>query len=379
MLRSSSVASVAPCESVPSASPASFVHSPVKRLIVYRSGAVGDAIVAIPAIRALRAAYPRAVMALVAARAAAAVSSEEVFGELGLFDEVITYDAVSLANIGSLRALRRQVRRFGADMVVHLGSEQNSWLRVQRDRAFFTLSGVPRFVGRAAACVTWYGRLRTGDAAYVPEVDRLLQLAVSAGAAPDAPVVFDLPIGDGHRRRVDAWLAAAGLDGSRPLAAVCPGSKVPAKRWPAERYADVCRELIVQSGLAVVVVGGREERELGHGLAARWPAGTWANAAGSLSILESAELLRRCQFYVGNDTGAMHLAAAVGTRCVAIFSARCPGDSWHPYGTDHVVLRRRPPCRHCFLDECTTHRSRCLTEIPADEVTAACARVISTS
>src|SRR5688572_13087108 len=109
----------------------------MKRLIVYRAGALGDAIVAVPAIRALRAAYPRAAIALVAARVAAAVSLDDVFDQLGLFDELITYDPVTVRHPGRLRALRREVRRFGADMVVHLGSEQNSWLRVQRDRAFF--------------------------------------------------------------------------------------------------------------------------------------------------------------------------------------------------------------------------------------------------
>jgi heptosyltransferase-3 len=70
----------------------------------------------------------------------------------------------------------------------------------------------------------------------------------------------------------------------------------------------------------------------------------------------------------------MHLAAAVGTRCVAVFAARCAGNSWHPYGDDHVVIQRRPPCRNCFLAECLQHHTRCLTEIDTGTVWSACER-----
>ena len=90
-------------------------------------------------------------------------------------------------------------------------------------------------------------------------------------------------------------------------------------------------------------------------------------------MLESAELLRRATLYVGNDTGAMHLAAAVGTSCVAIFAAREPGRSWHPYGSAHVVLRRdEVPCANCYLTECTVEGLRCLTAIDVNAVWTAC-------
>jgi ADP-heptose:LPS heptosyltransferase len=90
-----------------------------------------------------------------------------------------------------------------------------------------------------------------------------------------------------------------------------------------------------------------------------------------------AELLRRCVMYVGNDTGPMHVAAAVGTRCVAVFGAQYPARCWHPYGDGHVVLRRRPPCRHCYLTECTQFQSRCVTETSVHEVRLACDRVLA--
>jgi len=325
------------------------------KILIYRSGRIGDSIVAIPAIQALRRAHPGASLVLVTVRGeGGGLWADDVFGEFGWFDAIVTYRPDMLRHPRGIMALLSDVRRLKADVVVHLGSEQNSWLRVQRDRAFFALAGITRFVGGSAATVTWYGRLNRVDDEHPYEVDRLLDLVRAAGAAPAAPVTFNLPIGEAARTRVDALLATPGFEAGRPLVALCPGSAQPVKRWPIERYGDVGAELIRRHGASLVVVGGAQETALAKQLGAWWPRERWLDAAAEgLTTLEMAELLRRCTIYVGNDTGPMHVAAAVGTRCVAVFGAQYPARCWHPYGEGHVVLRRRPPCRNCFLTECT--------------------------
>ena len=348
----------------------------MNRILIYRPGALGDTIVAVPAIQALRHAYPQAALALMSVRMDTGIWADQVLREFGWFDDLITYAPASMKQPGAVAALCRRVRQFAADMVVHLTSEQNSPARILRDRAFFAMAGIPKFVGRPATSVTWYGRRRRDDRVYPPEVDRLLALAVEAGAAPGRRPVFDLPIGDAARARVDAVLAEAAFEPGRMLIGLCPGSKQPAKRWPVERYGEVGRRLIDAYDASIVVVGGEQERAAGDQIGGAWPAGRWLNTAGRLSVLEMAELLRRSVCYLGNDTGAMHVAAAVGTRCVGVFGAQYPENSWHPYGDDHVVIRRRPPCRHCFLTECTRYATRCLTDISADEVWAACERLL---
>jgi ADP-heptose:LPS heptosyltransferase len=351
----------------------------VKRILIYRAGRIGDSIVAIPAIQALRDAYPGASLALVTVRGDdGGLWADDVFGEFGWFDAIVTYQQGVLRRPRAALALLSDLRRLDADLVVHLGSERNSWLRVQRDRAFFALAGITRFVGGSSEAVTWYGRLNRADAEHPYEVDRLLDLVRAAGAAAPAAVAFDLPIGDPARARVDVLLAAPGFDAGRPLVALCPGSAQPAKRWPIERYGEVGAQLIRRHGASLVVVGGVQEAAVATQVSAAWPTERWLNAAAErLTTLEMAELLRRCTIYVGNDTGPMHVAAAVGTRCVAVFGAQYPSRSWHPYGEGHVVLRRRPPCRHCFLTECTRYQSRCVTETSIDDVQLACDRVLA--
>lgn len=351
----------------------------MKRILIYRAGRIGDSIVAVPAIQALRRAYPRASLALVTVRGDdGGLWADDVFGEFGWFDAIVTYRTDVLRDPRAVMALLADLRRLEADVVVHLGSEQNSWLRVQRDRVFFALAGITRFVGGSSPAVTWYGRLNRADDERPYEVDRLLDLVRAAGAAAAAPVTFDLPIGEAARTRVDELLATPGFEAGRPLIALCPGSAQPVKRWPIERYGEVGAQLIRRHGASLVVVGGAQEAAVAAQLSGWWPPERWLNAAAERqTTLTMAELLRRCTIYVGNDTGPMHVAAAVGTRCVAVFGAQYPARCWHPYGEGHVVFRRRPPCRNCFLTECTQYQSRCVTETSVGDVQVACDRMFA--
>ncbi|MGH7894753.1 MAG: glycosyltransferase family 9 protein [Candidatus Binatia bacterium] len=348
-----------------------------RRMLIYRCGALGDTIVALPAMLAVRDTFSAVELVLMTANEGdAVVWTDEVLRDFGWFTRVVTYRAHELASVRGLLGVLARVRAVRPDVVVYLGSDHNSGLRVLRDRLFFALAGARRFVAARSAKVTFLGRLRRERREYPHEVDRLLDAVRRAGAKVGV-ARFELPLGPAHAERVSMLLAASGLDQAtspgRPLVAMCPGSKQSAKRWPLERYAEVGARLIAEGGVDVAIIGGPDEARAAEIVARGWPAGRWTVLAGRLSVLESAEALRRTALYVGNDTGAMHLAAAVGTPCVAVFAAREPGRSWHPYGEGHVVLRRdEVPCANCYLSECTIEGLRCLTAITVEDVWAAC-------
>jgi ADP-heptose:LPS heptosyltransferase len=119
-----------------------------------------------------------------------------------------------------------------------------------------------------------------------------------------------------------------------------------------------------------LVFGGREDTELAARLTARWGCG--AVAAGHLTVREAAAVLEHCALYLGNDTGTMHLAAAMKVTCVAIFSARDYRGLWEPYGQGHVVLRRKVPCSLCHSTICPVPGHPCLSGIGSDEVLRKC-------
>src|SRR5207244_7647749 len=215
--------------------------------------------------------------------------------------------------------------------------------------------------------------VREGDGrlARLPsELMRLLDVVERAGVPVRDPVRSDLALGlsADERRRLDAVWRTVGIAEGVDVFALAPGSKMPAKRWPIERFAEVGRGLRERFPRGrLVVLGGAEDRELGNELRRRVGDDT-INLAGDLSILESAEALRRCRLYIGNDTGTMHLAAAVGTPCVTIFSARDHPGRWEPHGAGHISLRHDLPCAGCLLLTCEKEQMACIRGITPDHV-----------
>ena len=124
-----------------------------------------------------------------------------------------------------------------------------------------------------------------------------------------------------------------------------------------------------------VVFGGDEDRMVGDMLIRKW--GRGYNAAGALGLRAAAAGLKRCTLFLGNDTGTMHMAAAVGVPCVAIFSSRDHPGRWYPRGERHRVFRSQIECEGCLLVECVERQNECLKRISAAEVLDACREVLA--
>ena len=152
---------------------------------------------------------------------------------------------------------------------------------------------------------------------------------------------------------------------------------MPAKRWPLERFGEVIQRLMERHDVWPVVFGGREDRESGDRLLAGW--GRGYNAAGALSVRASAAALRQCALYLGNDTGTMHLAAAAGTPCVAVFSARDWPGAWYPYGVEQRVFRTAIECEGCYLETCVERKNECLNRISVEQVLDGCESLMAGS
>jgi ADP-heptose:LPS heptosyltransferase len=169
------------------------------------------------------------------------------------------------------------------------------------------------------------------------------------------------------------WLHEHGLTDGQWFA-LCQSSKWPSKCWPEDCYQNVVSALFKETGMVPVIFGGAEDRVAAQRLIQKLGFGHCA--AGDLSVRESAAMLQRARFYLGNDTGVMHLAAAVRTPCVAIFASIDWPGRWNPYGSGHEVLRFPVPCAGCLAPECAFN-SECLEGIHPIEVLAACNRVLN--
>jgi len=349
------------------------------RILVYRIGQLGDTIIALPAMWAVRRHFPRAHLALLSDRhyENEYVLAPSVLPKEGLFDEYIAYDAsINGANPVKMLKVLPRLRQGRFDKLIYLAPRTRTRWQVWRDIVFFRVAGITQFIGHRG----FRPLPRSAPGSPLPyiehEADHLLKRLACSGIFVPSPGqgCMDLQLTKVEVEEARKWIKShVDSDHNKRLVAVGPGSKWPSKVWPEERYRALGRCLIDEFGMFPLVFGGSEDREIGKRLIAHW--GLGANAAGELSVRQAAATLVHCRLYVGNDTGVMHLAAAVGTPCVAIFSAQDWPGRWYPYGQGHIVLRSAVLCEGCRLRVCNRDLN-CLKKISVDDVAQACRQVL---
>ncbi|HEY5039913.1 MAG TPA: glycosyltransferase family 9 protein [bacterium] len=177
-----------------------------------------------------------------------------------------------------------------------------------------------------------------------------------------------------ERASLNEILITLPKDGEKTWIGIGPGSNQPAKIWPKDRYKEVVSQLISKHDVWPVVFGGKEDKFLGDELLAGWKRGY--NFAGLLPVRLAGLAFERCQIYLGNDTGTMHLAASVGIPCVAIFSSHNYPGKWYPYGSNHHVFYKHVDCEGCGLVECIEEKMKCILSIQPKEVLKACEQIM---
>jgi heptosyltransferase-3 len=356
------------------------VPSAPRNVLVFRTGQLGDTIVSLPAIHAIRARYPhhRIVLLTPVQPQGNFVSPLEILGATKIVSEVVTYTPPSNRPATCIHhlALALKIRRLKPEAFFYLRDFPHK--NIRRDKFFFkVLAGIHNAYGLAGCKYVFGDRDATGSLVRYPrEVDRLLEIVSMADADVGVcdEVNFAIPITNKESTRIDMLFQEISAD--QLLVAFGPGSKMPSKRWPLDRFIEVGKSLLADFPPAYLIIfGGQEDLPLGEQIKCALGHRV-INLAGQLSILESAEALRRCRLYVGNDTGVMHLAAAVGTSCVAIFSSRDHPGRWDPYGRNHIILRNEPACAGCLLEVCTEREMICLKQISVQEVVNAVQQIL---
>jgi ADP-heptose:LPS heptosyltransferase len=207
-----------------------------------------------------------------------------------------------------------------------------------------------------------------------PEAERLARnLAELGDARIETAEAWDLRLSDAEHRRAQEVLQPAE---ARPIVAFSIGTKVQANDWGKENWRALMERLGARyPGYALVLIGASEEIEACEFVADGWrkTAGAGSpviNLCGVLTPRESAACLARAAVFLGHDSGPAHLAAAAGSTCVAVFSARNLPGMWFPHGKRHRILYREVNCMGCGLETCVVERKKCLMSITVEEVEA---------
>lgn len=325
-----------------------------REILIIKPSSLGDIIDALPAVGAIRKRFPPARISwLVKPEWAGILKGHSAI------DEVI---AVPF-RWGEVRQLIRAVRKHPFDLIVDLQG-------LLRSAVLGYATGASVRIGFSAARegAPWFYT----DRVAVPEgvvhaVDRYRRVAKALGCDVDE-VHFDIPFSTESAANVRRLLSEGALSERASFALIHPTARWESKKWEPTRFAALADWLIREKKIPVVFVGSKGEREEVDRILQQMkqPA---MNVAGKTTLPELAELIRQARFFVCNDSGPMHLAAAVGTPVVALFGPTDPRKIG-PYGAGHTVIRKEVGCAGCRRNHCV-RGNECMKAISVDEVVQA--------
>jgi heptosyltransferase-2 len=235
------------------------------------------------------------------------------------------------------------------------------------------LAGIPERTGLfGEARLVLLNDLRFGKRKLPRMVDECTTLALPRGAARTAEwPAPQLRVGPGETAK---WRGKRGLTGqSRPVVALAPGAVGPSKRWPAAAYASVAQRLAAD-GFAVWVLGGQAEKPLAQEIAER----SGASDLTGPDLREAILALACAAAAVSNDSGLLHVAAALGVPAIGIFGPTSPWH-WAPLNALAAIVQadNALSCRPCHKPVCRFGHHRCMADISADEVLSLTRRVLA--
>ena len=336
-----------------------------RKILVRATNWVGDAVMSVPALQALREHNPHAHISILARPWVAGLYGRETF-----CDEVIPYEAPrGWHGLSEKRRMAAKLRAHKFDCALLL---QNAF----EAAALVRWAGIPIRIGYDRDARGWLltHPIPLADKGEIPRHQRFyyLELLRRAKLIPGYAQDEDIRLGGaaGAAENGRELLRNAGI--KLPVVGISPGAAYGgAKRWLPERFAEAGVELARKRGGGVVVFGSKEEaaicdlvsQEIGRqGIACH-------SFAGATGLQEFVEMAAACELFVTNDSGAMHVASALGVPTVAVFGAT-DDEATGPTGIWSQVVRKPVDCSPCLLRECPIDH-RCMTGVTASQVVKA--------
>jgi predicted lipopolysaccharide heptosyltransferase III len=333
----------------------------MRNVLIIKLRYIGDVLLATPTVRAIRAARPDVRVTMMVNR-----GTEDVLSGNPDIDDIVIIDKGSLAaQIRLIAGLRR--RRF--DTVIDL---------TDGDRAAFLcwIIGAPVRIGFNDE-QRWRGHYYTQIVHPVPDgqhrIDRDLEalkpMSIQAGSKD--PQLWLTPE---EVNSADHLLDQLGIQRAQSIVVLQPGARYWFKAWPPERFAELADRLTFQYGCQVLIGGSHQEGDLAQQIR-QMAKSRPISMAGRTTMKQFAAIAKKSALFVGNDSGAMHIASAVGTPVVALFGPSSPVE-WGPRGGATEVIYKGLDCRTCFHPTCQRGEQNCMKLIAVDEVMSASGRLM---
>ncbi len=340
----------------------------VRRILVRSTNWVGDTVLITPAIHALRCAYPRAQIAVLAVRAVADLLTYHPD-----VDEILVYERTGRHQ--GYRGMLVMAGELNREKFTHAFVMPNSFSSALMIR----LAAIPHRIGYGIRGREW---LLTDSRPLPREILGHHQIYYYLGILRSGERAYAVPEPRIVVTEEESGWAAERLqrDGIRPEDRPCglvPGATYgTAKQWPPDRFIEIGKRLVAV-GKQVVLFGNEKERELTFEVSQAIGEGC-LDMGGRTNMRQFMALLSRCGVVICNDSGAMHVAAALGCRIVVPIGSTDPYTT-RPWGQGHVLIRHAMPCSPCLERHCPLGHHLCMERIRVEEVWAGVRRALAGS
>lgn len=333
-------------------------HNDPKRILIFRTGSIGDNICSIPSIVAIRKHFIAAEIHLLTDAGGQNLASLDRLLSPDYYNKVIDY-----SNLRILQLLQ-VIRKGRYDLVIEL-PQNIVTLRLEiRNMIFFRLAGIRSGFGWHVTTCFSFLQTQEKHLQFLSEAKNLLQIIESHGIKVFDAERYPLQLTDEDRAIAEGTLhktVPADYIQNRMIALV-PGAKRSQNLYPLDRFV-LLAEWLVRKGYTVLVIGGQEDIIRGNEMAMQKGVFSFC---GKLTPLQSAALLSKCFIAISNDTGPMHLSYAVGTPVIGLFSSRDFQNKWFPPEGNIALRNYHVHCSLCFTETCGNNI--CMQGIPLDAV-----------
>jgi len=327
-------------------------NSEINRILIIRPGGIGDAVLLVPTILAIKRQFPQSNITVLAEK-----RNAEVFSLTPSIDRLLHYDVLTEF---------WATFRCKPDLVI----DTEQWHKLSA--IVSRLTGATILIGYATnkRAKLFHHAIPYSQSDYEAESfsHLLAPLGINAAISISTPFL-SVPV-PAYARATRLLAPLAG----RPLIVLFPGASIPERRWGAKQFHQVAVRLVKQ-GYGIVIVGSKDDHAAGDTIV---HPNVGLNLAGQTSLTETAAILQCSQLLISGDSGILHLAVGLGLATVSLFG---PGiaKKWAPQGPKHIVINHHLPCSPCtkfgFTQRCQ-HNAECITKISHDEVFQAATAIL---
>ena len=330
----------------------------MKRILIIQTAFPGDVILTLPLLQILKANFPESKIDFLCIP-----QTSEILKNTPHINDLIIYDK---RNSGSKKFFKliQSLRRNKYDLII---SPHRSF----RSSLISKLSKAKKTISFDKSSMSFLYDVRINYIKDIHEIQRNLKLLVPLEINEDKIIKPELFIGKEEEDKINEYISANRINLYEKIICIAPGSVWFTKRFPKEKFVRLC-DLLMKTNCRIILVGGESDKNISKYILSNTENKNVIDSSGRFTMLESAELIKRSNILITNDSAPLHIANSVGTDVIAIFGATIPAFGFYPFGKNDVVIETNGlKCRPCSIhggNKCPINTFVCMNEIKEEKI-----------